>query len=71
MTRLGACSPSWPSRGLLDHTIVIITSDHGEQFGEHGKLFHMNSLYRVLLEVPLLIRFPPSRAGQPVNSSRQ
>jgi arylsulfatase A-like enzyme len=47
-------------RGLLDHTIVIITSDHGEQFGEHGKLFHMNSLYRVLLEVPLLIRFPPA-----------
>ncbi|HSR90758.1 MAG TPA: sulfatase-like hydrolase/transferase, partial [Gemmatimonadales bacterium] len=47
-------------RGLLDHTIVIITSDHGEQFGEHGKVFHMNSLYRVLLEVPLLIRFPPA-----------
>jgi len=45
-------------RGLLDHTIVIITSDHGEQFGEHGKWRHMNSLYRVLLEVPLVMRYP-------------
>jgi arylsulfatase A-like enzyme len=42
----------------LDNTVVIITSDHGDQFGEHGKWFHMNSLYRVLLEVPLLIRYP-------------
>ena len=46
-------------RGLLDHTIVIITSDHGEQFGEHGKVFHMNSLYRVLLRCPS-DRFPPA-----------
>ncbi len=47
-------------RGLLDNTIVIITSDHGEQFGEHGKCCHMNTLYRAVLEVPLLIRFPPA-----------
>ena len=47
------------SRGLLDNTIVIITSDHGEQFGERGLSEHMNSLYRELLQVPLLIRFPP------------
>ena len=39
-------------RGVLDNTVVIITADHGDQFGEHGKWFHMNSLYRVLLEVP-------------------
>ena len=51
-------------RGLLDNTIVIITSDHGEQFGEHGKCCHMNTLYRAVLEVPLLIRFPP---GVPAN----
>jgi len=47
-------------RGLLDNTIVIITSDHGEQFGEHGRCCHMNTLYRAVLEVPLLIRFPPA-----------
>jgi arylsulfatase A-like enzyme len=46
-------------RGILDDTIVIVTSDHGEQFGEHGKFEHGNSLYRQLVEVPLVIRFPP------------
>lgn len=45
-------------RGALDNTLVIITADHGEQFGEHGRLYHSNSLYRELLWVPLLLRFP-------------
>ncbi|MGI9076121.1 MAG: sulfatase [Gemmatimonadaceae bacterium] len=45
-------------RGLLDKTLVIITSDHGEQWGEHGKIFHGNSMYRQLLHVPLVMRFP-------------
>jgi len=49
---------SLQSRGLLDNTIVIVTSDHGEQFGEHGLFLHGNSLYTPLLHVPLLIRFP-------------
>ena len=45
-------------RGVLDDTLVIITSDHGEQFGEHGLLSHGNSLYRPLLHVPLIIQIP-------------
>ena len=48
------------SRRLLDSTIVIIVSDHGEMFGEHGLSRHMNALYRELLQVPLLIRYPAS-----------
>jgi arylsulfatase A-like enzyme len=47
-------------RGLLDQTIVIVTSDHGEQFGEHGQFDHANSLYRTALEVPLFIADPRS-----------
>ena len=46
-------------RGLLDNTLVIVTSDHGEQWGEHGKFRHANSMYRQLLQVPLVMRFPP------------
>ena len=46
-------------RGVLDNTVVIVTSDHGEQFGEHGLFLHANSLYQPLLHVPLIIRFPP------------
>jgi len=44
-------------RGLLDNTLIIITSDHGEQFGEHELFDHGNSLYLPLLHVPLLISF--------------
>lgn len=43
---------------VLDDTIVIVTSDHGEHFGEHGLTDHGNSLYRELLHVPLIIRMP-------------
>ncbi len=49
-------------RGLADSTIVIITADHGEQFGEHGLPGHGNSVYPQLLHVPLVIRYP---AGVP------
>lgn len=39
-------------------TIVIITSDHGEEFGEHGGSMHGRTLYDEVLRVPLLIRWP-------------
>ena len=42
--------------GWDDNTIVIITSDHGEAFGEHGYTGHPNQLHGELLQVPLLIR---------------
>jgi len=45
-------------RGVLDRTIVVVTSDHGEQFGEHGLRGHANSLYLPVLEVPLMLRYP-------------
>jgi arylsulfatase A-like enzyme len=47
------------TRGLLHNTIIIFTSDHGEQFGEHGLRGHGNSLYRQLLQVPLVIWYAP------------
>ena len=46
------------ARGRLDNTIILVTSDHGEHFGEHQKLSHANSMYRQLLQVPLVIWFP-------------
>jgi arylsulfatase A-like enzyme len=54
---LGALVAELERRGLLESTLVIITSDHGEQLGEHRLFGHGNSLYRQLLEVPLMIRF--------------
>jgi len=42
--------------GVYDETTLIITSDHGELFGEHGLEKHYYSLYDQLLHVPLVIR---------------
>jgi arylsulfatase A-like enzyme len=50
-------------RGVLENTIVVLTSDHGEQFGEHGLINHGNSLYMPLLHVPLVIYAPGRVAG--------
>jgi arylsulfatase A-like enzyme len=46
------------SRAVLDNTLLIITSDHGELLGEHGQFNHVFTLYNELLHVPLLIRYP-------------
>ncbi len=45
--------------GQLDETLVVITSDHGEEFGEHGMYGH-GQVYDELLHVPLMIRVPSS-----------
>ncbi|MEO8634264.1 MAG: sulfatase [Gemmatimonadales bacterium] len=44
--------------GILDRTLVIVTADHGEQFGEHGFFAHGNSVYGQTLWVPLILRLP-------------
>lgn len=45
--------------GLLDRTLLIVTSDHGEHLGEHGLTGHEFSLYEEVLRVPLIVRYPP------------
>lgn len=50
------------SRGLLESTWIVVTSDHGEQFGEHGFIGHGNSVHRQTVHVPLLI-IPPSKSA--------
>lgn len=56
--QLGRLMYALEQRGVLDNTIVVITSDHGEHFGDHRRVSHGNSLYRQLLQVPLVIRYP-------------
>ncbi len=45
-------------RGLLDETLLIITSDHGEAIGDHGIFGHRQSVYDELTRVPLVLRHP-------------
>ncbi len=46
------------TRGLLERTLVVLTSDHGEEFFDHGSVGHGHSVYEELLHVPLLVRWP-------------
>ena len=59
-----SCSTTLQRRGVLDRTLVIVTSDHGEELGEHGLFEHGESLYRPEIRVPLLIVLP-SRSQSP------
>jgi arylsulfatase A-like enzyme len=60
---LGRLTTLLEERGLLDSTWIVVTSDHGEQFGEHGFYEHGNSLHTQVTRVPLLI--VPPRGADP------
>ena len=49
-------------RGLWERTVLVVLSDHGEAFMEHGLLMHNYTVYDEMLRVVLMVRFPP-RAG--------
>jgi arylsulfatase A-like enzyme len=55
--------------GALDDTLVLLTSDHGEEFGEHGMQRH-DQLWRESLHVPLIVHLPSDAcAGQRVTAA--
>jgi arylsulfatase A-like enzyme len=56
--RLKELHATLASEGLLENTLLIVTGDHGEAFGEHGRLRHGNVLYDEVLRVPLVISGP-------------
>lgn len=58
---LGRVLDALERRGILDETLVILTSDHGENFGEQGLIAHGFSLDQRLTNVPLVMAGP----GQP------
>ena len=51
------------ARGLLDRTLIVLTSDHGEEFLEHGGVAHGQTLYAESVHVPLVVRLPGGRDG--------
>ncbi len=65
--QLGSLYDELDERGLLERTWLVITSDHGESFGEHAGVFcHGSSLYQTELRVPLLIIPPGGSAPKQV-----
>jgi len=54
--------------GLYDDALIVLTSDHGEEFWEHGSARHGGTVYQELLHVPLLIRLPGGKLHKRVSS---
>ncbi|MDP7225950.1 MAG: sulfatase-like hydrolase/transferase, partial [SAR202 cluster bacterium] len=52
---LGVIIERLEAAGELDNTLFVITSDHGEEFFDHGSVSHGMSLYEEQLRVPLLL----------------
>jgi len=50
-------------RDLLDRTLVVISSDHGEEFLEHGHIKHCRGVWDTVTRVPLIFRFPGVEGG--------
>ena len=46
---------------LYENTMIVLTSDHGEEFFDHKAWLHGHSLYNELLHVPLIIKYPQSK----------
>jgi arylsulfatase A-like enzyme len=52
------------NRDLLDRTLIIISSDHGEEFLEHGSIKHCRGVWDTVTRVPLVFRFPGIEGGK-------
>jgi arylsulfatase A-like enzyme len=65
----GALLDELERRGLAERTAVLLTSDHGEEFFEHGGWKHGFTLYEEMLRVPMVLRLPgASPAGRVVDA---
>jgi arylsulfatase A-like enzyme len=67
---LGTLFDHLRARGLDRNTLVIVTSDHGEEFLDHGSWEHQKTLYEEVIRIPLVISGPgvkPRRESQPVS----
>jgi len=62
-SELGRFFAELRARGLSGNTLIIVTSDHGEEFLEHGRWGHGHDLYQEQLHVPLIITGPGIPGG--------
>ncbi|HEY7096519.1 MAG TPA: sulfatase-like hydrolase/transferase [Terriglobales bacterium] len=58
------------SRSLYDNTLIVVTADHGEAFGEHGERHHGVFLYDETIHVPLLVKMPKEASAGTTVSTR-
>jgi len=58
---LGGVVQYLKAKGVYEQAGLVITSDHGEEFYDHGSWEHGHSLYNELVKIPLLIKYPGNR----------
>jgi arylsulfatase A-like enzyme/Flp pilus assembly protein TadD len=56
--QIGRLLKGLEERGLMENTLVVLTSDHGEALGEHGELSHGYYVYEETMHVPMIFTFP-------------
>lgn len=62
-SRIGELMAHLRSRSLWKRTLFVVTSDHGEEFLDHGLLLHMQGGYEEMARLPLVIKLPDSELG--------
>ena len=56
--------------GIYENSMILVLSDHGEEFMDHGAWEHGHSLYNELINIPLIVKFPGNRdAGKRINDA--
>jgi arylsulfatase A-like enzyme/Tfp pilus assembly protein PilF len=56
--QIGRLVESLQKKNVLDDTILVFTSDHGESLGQHGEATHAVFIYESTVHVPLIVRYP-------------
>jgi len=55
--------------GLWDNSLIVVTSDHGESFGERDVVLHAVTLYQNIVHIPLIVKFPFQRSPETMTST--
>jgi arylsulfatase A-like enzyme len=63
-SQIGRLLDALERRHVLDRTVIVVTSDHGESLGEHGERDHGVFVYESVLHVPLIVRAPRLLPGR-------
>ncbi|MFQ5416033.1 MAG: sulfatase [Myxococcota bacterium] len=59
------------SRSLIDEAVIVVLSDHGEAFLEHGRMLHTSTVFDEMIHVPAIVRFPVAGEGRRVSTPLQ
>ena len=60
---VGTLTGALRREGIAERTLIAVSADHGEEFGEHGQWRHGYDLYQEVVHVPLMVRAPGLAPG--------